>query len=647
MNPFFRSFESVKKAFVILLIIAFLSSFSLQNEIGSYSNFYTNSLNDFDKEQSDLLNVIKNTDISSEKGISEMKHAIALARLKLKNIDFWLRYLEPIAYKKINGPLPVEWENEVFEKFEKPYKREGAGLSLAEIYLNGKNIVKDSLLHLITLSTDAMHVFHADSITKQLQTFDHFFLCNRLYLLNLSAIYTTGFECPGNDNIIPELRAMAARVKLIYESYNHSFSATPITKEYLDVYSKAIDFMNHQPVDFTLFDHYNFIKNYVNPLFAINQKLIRQYHVVSASNNDYTLNNNCNSIFDKSLYTPQNTKGIYSLVNDTDALNDIKAVGKLLFYDPILSGNNERSCASCHKPKEYFTDTSFATSLNFDQKQRLPRNTPTLINVVYNHLLMLDGRHISLQNQGKDVMTNPNEMGGNEKELVDKVLSCKEYKTAFKKFLKLTPEENEITISHIVSAITYYYSDFSNYYSPFDEAMNNNKPLSKETINGFNLFMSKAQCGTCHYIPQFNGVPPPYISSEFEVIGVPDDKAHSKLSEDKGRYVVNPAFETMNAFRTGSIRNAAYTKPYMHNGVFTSIEEVVDFYDAGGGAGNKLSITNQTLAADSLKLSTVEKKELISFIYSLNENIIFQDPPEKLPSSSSKELNTRKVGGLY
>jgi cytochrome c peroxidase len=202
-------------------------------------------------------------------------------------------------------------------------------------------------------------------------------------------------------------------------------------------------------------------------------------------------------------------------------------------------------------------------------------------------------------------------------------------------------------LDHIASAITYYYSDYSNYYAPFDDAMNNNKPLSMETINGFNLFMGKAQCATCHYVPQFTGVLPPYIGSEFEVLGVPEDATYTMLSEDKGRYKINPAFETMHAFRTGTIRNTEHTKPYMHNGVFSSLDQVIDFYDAGGGTGKKLIIDNQTLSSDSLKLSPLEKKELNSFIHSLNENIIFEQPPEKLPASSNKELNVRKVGGIY
>jgi len=632
---------------MIFLIIVVTISFSLKKENGYYHNFYFASIADFNKQQLVLSDKINKTNIFSPKEINDIKESIEQARLKLKAIDFWLRYLDPVAYKKINGPLPVEWENEVFEKFEKPYKRKGAGLSLAELYLNKKSINKDSLLHLINLSINEVKAFSADSITKQLDTFDHFFLCNRLYLLNLAAIYTTGFECPDSKNIIPELSSMCTGVKMIYLNYNQTFPDKPITKEYIELYDKTIDFVGRQPSDFKQFDHFTFIKEFVNPLFAINQKLIIQYDVLSKNNNDYTLNNAANSIFDKSLYTSQNTKGIYSLVNDKEALIEIKETGKKLFYDPILSGNNLRSCASCHKPTEYFTDTSFASSLQFDRKKRLKRNTPTLVNVVYNHLLMQDGKHISLQNQAKDVMTNPDEMGGNEKEIIAKVLSCKEYKAAFKKFLKLTPEEKEVTFEHIASAITYYYSDYSSYYSPFDEAMNNNKPLSEETVNGFNLFMGKAQCATCHYVPQFTGVPPPYIGSEFEVLGVPEDTAYTQLSEDKGRYKINPAIETMYAFRTGTIRNIEHTKPYMHNGVFNSLNQVIDFYDSGGGEGKKMKVDNQTLSPDSLRLSPFEKKELISFIHSLNENIIFEQAPEQLPISSHKELDTRKVGGVY
>jgi cytochrome c peroxidase len=629
-----------------ILVTVFCLSFNIQQK-KEYTDLYSSSLQQFNTQLTVLAAAIKNADLSSEQDRQKLRGQISNSRLKLKGLDFWFRYFEPNVYRKINGPLPVEWENEVFEKFEPPYRREGAGLSLAEQYLDETGITKDSLSALIASSVTALETFRADSITKNLDSYHHFFLANRLYLLNLAAIYTTGFECPDTSRIIAELRSMLKDVKEIYLAFDETFSSTSLSKEYLALYDKTIDFATQQPDDFSLFNHFSFIKNYINPLFRMNQQFITNYAVTTKNYNDYSLNNDCLSIFDKSLYMPQNTRGIYSLIEDNNLLKEIKETGKLLFYDPIISSNNLRSCASCHKPTEYFTDTTLATAFQFDHQQHLTRNTPTLINVIYNHLIMLDGKHISLQDQAKDVMHNEQEMNNSPEDLVKKVLSCKEYKDAFKKFLKYTPEEKEVTISHIVSAITFYYADFSHYTAPFDDAMNNKQVITPEVQRGFNLFMSKAQCATCHFVPMFNGVKPPYIGSEFEVIGVPEDSAYHKLSPDKGRYLINPAKETMNAFRTGSIRNAGFTKPYMHNGVFQTLEQVIDLYDAGGGVGKKLAIDNQTLATDSLKLTATEKKELIAFIRSLDENIIFETAPSVLPKSTNKELNKRKIGGEY
>jgi len=631
---------------VIVVLIVFCFSFNIRDN-KPYNALYSSGLAAFSQQQAALESTIAAADLSSEKSVQDIRNGIEAARLTLKKIDFWLRYFEPVAYNKINGPLPIEWENEVFEKFEPPYKRIGGGLSLVELSLDEKPLVKDSLMSLIRRSREAIATFEADSITTQLNTYDHFFLANRLFLLNLAAIYTTGFECPDTSHVIPELKWMIDNTKNIYDSYNKSFPETPLTPEYLDLYKRTISFVHAQPEQFSRFNSFDFIKDYVNPLFAINQHLIGNYQVRSINFNDYTLTNNNFSIFDKSLYTSQSIKGIYSLVEDKNTLDEIRHVGKLLFYDPILSGNNMRSCASCHKSAEYFTDTTQRTAFQFDHQHHLPRNTPTLINAIYNHLLMLDGKHISLQNQGKDVMTNPLEMNSNEKELVKKVMSCKEYRGTFKKLLKLTPEEKDVSLIHIISAITYYYGTFSLFDAPFDDAMNNRIQVSEEVKKGFNLFMSRAQCGTCHFVPYFNGVKPPYISSEFEVIGTPEDTGFTSISTDKGRYLINPAPETLHAFRTGSIRNAQFTKPYMHNGVFNTLEEVIDFYNAGGGLGKKMTVANQTLSGDSLKLDETEKKELIAFIHSLNEKIIFEDPPAALPSSSDKALNKRVVGGVY
>jgi cytochrome c peroxidase len=623
------------------------SGMSKSHGPNDYFNFYQSQIDAFDAANQELIGYVEKLPSINGSNAGEIKEKIWEVRTKMKALDFWLRYLEPVAYMKINGPLPVEWENEVFEKFEKPYKREGAGLSLAELYLDERTPGKDTLLKLLRQPHEALATFRADSITKFLQKPAHFFFANRLFLLNLAAIYTTGFECPDTTRVIPELSSMLKNVRDIYDAFLQRFPGDTIISSYMTKYAAMQQFVDGQGKTPAMFDHFRFIKDHVNPLFGINQQLIHRFRAISMNYNDYSLNNNCYSIFDKTLYKGQNEKGLYIVVDDSAELNGIREIGRLLFYDPILSGNGKRSCASCHKPTEYFTDTTVRTNLQFDGASRLPRNTPSLINAVYNHLLMLDGRHISLQNQAQDVMTNPVEMGCNAEEIVSNVMSCNTYKKAFQHFVKLTPNYPEMSLEHIVSAITLYYAGFSKYNAPFDLAMNNRENIDKEVITGFNLFMSKAQCATCHFVPQFNGVKPPYISSEFEVLGVPADPAYHKLSSDSGRYVINPAIETLHAFRTNTVRNTSFTKPYMHNGVFNTMDEVLDFYDTGGGIGHGFSNENQTLSSDSLHLSDGEKKALKAFMRSLDEKVVFQDAPGSLPATKLEKYKDRLPSGVY
>src|SRR5687768_3460461 len=121
-------------ALIAVVIIGTLS-FRNNNDSGIYISNYYRKLNSFKTKQSQLLHSIEGSNLQSVQDVEKIKEALQLSRNELKGLDFWFRYLEPIAYKKINGPLPVEWETEVFEKFEAPYKREGAGLTLAALYL--------------------------------------------------------------------------------------------------------------------------------------------------------------------------------------------------------------------------------------------------------------------------------------------------------------------------------------------------------------------------------------------------------------------------------------------------------------------------------------------------------------------------------
>jgi cytochrome c peroxidase len=555
------------------LVISFLVGVSLvcsfafdRNESPAFMEQYFSSLARVQSSYALLLQSLQGKDPVADKG--ELLAKIQQVRQELKPMDFWWRYLEPNQYRLLNGPLPVEWETEVFEKFEQPYRREGAGLTLAAIYLDEEDAGTDSLRRLLQKSITALQTFSADSITQQLAQFSTFYLCNRLYLLNLAAIYTTGFECPDTTQVVPELRTLLKGVQHIYGQYNAAFPQKALPPAYLKLYDSGIAFADAQPAQFSAFDRFQFIRDFVNPLFALNQELIREYRVVSRSLVDYSLSKKAVSIFSKDLYRAQDAKGIYRHLEDTALLETVAGLGRLLFYDPLLSGNNERSCASCHKPTEFFTDTGVSTAFEFNHTGTLPRNTPSLLNAGLNQLLMLDGRHYNLQQQAAAVLVHEKEMNCASENLLQKVLSCDTYKQTLKKLLPYTPTEKEIGLEHLTSALSYYYTQFSRYDAPFDRAMNGRQQLPVKVIEGFNLFMGKAQCGTCHFVPQFNGVKPPYTGSEFEVLGVPADKDFQHLSKDVGRYGVWPVAEMKQAFRTGTVRNVMHTAPICTTGCF-------------------------------------------------------------------------------
>ena len=618
-----------------------MAAFRNDDDSDVYKSTYSHLLNAFENSSDRIQRYAGLGEVNED----SLRSLIHQARMDLKPLDFWFRYANPIQYKLINGPLPVEWETEVFEKYEKPYKRLGSGLTLAEIALNDKD-TQNVLKYIGSIHT-ALNHFKPDSMLDLFKTADHFAFCNRLYILNLSTLYTTGFECPDQDQIIPELLSMLKGVRTIYTAYTNTYTQNPLSEEYLDKYDACIRWVENQAMDPQLFDHFTFISQYINPLYRLQATWVLKNDFRSKSMLDYTINKEAQSIFDKEIYRGQNSKGVFLRVNIPNDLNRIEQLGRLLFNEPLLSGNVQRSCASCHKPEQGFTDTTQATALAFNYKGKLKRNAPSLLNAEYNHLIMQDGKHLTLQEQALSVITNPNEMNCPESLIMKRILSCKTYKVMLTDLSKLTPQEPVPSITHILSALTYYYSKFNAAKSSFDNAMELKSDLSLEAKRGFNLFMSKAQCATCHFLPLFNGVKPPFVGSEFEVLGVPDDTAFTKFGADSGRYLINPSFETLYAFRTGTLKNIYRTSPYMHNGVYKTLRDVVVFYNEGGGNGRGLNISNQTLASDKLELTEQEISEILVFLNTLNENYSIDKQAIELPKSKQQKFNNRVLGGIY
>lgn len=181
----------------------------------------------------------------------------------------------------------------------------------------------------------------------------------------------------------------------------------------------------------------------------------------------------------------------------------------------------------------------------------------------------------------------------------------------------------KVTDANIRHAIASYIRTLNTFDSKFDRNINKEeKTLASNEIKGFNLFMGKASCATCHFPPTFNGtIPPDFRETELEVLGVPKTKKweNAIVDSDLGRHDVFQTEERKHAFKTPTIRNIEKTAPYMHNGVYDNLEEVMKFYNLGGGAGIGIHLDNQTLPFDNLNLTDEEIADIVAFMKTLTD----------------------------
>jgi cytochrome c peroxidase len=300
-------------------------------------------------------------------------------------------------------------------------------------------------------------------------------------------------------------------------------------------------------------------------------------------------------------------------------VTDAKVVlGEKLFYDASLSGTGTRSCASCHNPRLAFTDGLAKERDLHDTSRLILRNVPTLLDAALQSNYFYDMRALTLEDQVKDVIANQHEMDGSMEAIIKYVSADTSYHTLF---VNAFPRKNkEITANEVANALASYVRSLVKLNSRFDEYMRGKEnALSVQELKGFNLFMGKAKCATCHFAPLFNGITPPkYVMSETEVLGVPVSQKDSTIDPDMGYYGVIGIDSYKYAFKVPTIRNVDKTAPYMHNGVYRTLEQVMDFYNNGGGAGLGINLPNQTLSKENLHLTEKEKEDIIAFMRSLD-----------------------------
>ena len=367
----------------------------------------------------------------------------------------------------------------------------------------------------------------------------------RLELVRIMTLYVTGYDAPSLKSGIEEAAAAMNAINevIIDDSLHYSLQ-------------RAAAYLNAHK-DFDSFNRLEFLTDYALPLQ-------RQLHATLLFNKD---------ALDIAAFPGGGNKG------DT-------MLGRRLFFEKALSGSRTRSCATCHQPDKYFTD-GLVKNISLEGGL-LPRNTPGLLYAGYQYSQFWDGRAKSLEEQIVTVMHSKQEMDVTDDSL-------------HHRFPDMTREQ-------IVSALAAYLRTLAPFNSPFDHYMNgDHNALTTQQKTGFNLFMGKGQCGTCHFAPLFNGlIPPLYNRTEFEVLGTPDT--------DSGRFSFFKIDFYDGAFKTPTVRNASATAPYLHHGAYSTMEEVIDFYDKGG-----LRRSNQTLSATPLHLDDAEKKAIIAFMDGLRD----------------------------
>ncbi|MDN5212886.1 cytochrome c peroxidase [Fulvivirgaceae bacterium BMA12] len=334
----------------------------------------------------------------------------------------------------------------------------------------------------------------------------------------------------------------------------------------------------------------------------------------------------------------------------TDPINNLSnpdkvILGKMLFWDPILSGEKDVACVSCHHPRHGYADgldvsigvggNGLGNVRTEGAKERIPRvgrNAPTIINAAYNGLLSYhqiynplnaptfwDGRRKSLEFQSLGPPTSYNEMRGNGYEealtfdsLVNRLQNIPAYVTMFQ--AAFGGDISSVNEENIGKAIAAFERTIISRNSPYDQFVNGDKnALSEDQKNGLLLFFNKANCATCHAGPMFSDY-------NYYNLGIRDN---DKVGVDLG---VNE----QRKFRTPTLRNVTLTAPYMHNGAHQTLEEMMEYYN--NGISENAEITAIDPKIKPLNLNKKEISDIIAFMEALTDDSFDKSEPASVPS---------------
>ena len=311
-------------------------------------------------------------------------------------------------------------------------------------------------------------------------------------------------------------------------------------------------------------------------------------------------------------------------------------LGRMLFFDPILSGSNRMSCATCHHPDFGWADAR-PLSMGLGGEglgpertggATLRRHAPTLWNTGFSHAQFWDGRAPTLEEQAAFPIMAPDEMNQDPSELLWELGDIPQYVAMFE--AAYPDDDYPLSFDNVLRAVATFQRTLVSYNAPYDRyVMGDHDALSAKQKRGLAVFRSKrAGCMQCHHPPTFAG-------TDFRVIGVPDPANDPGVAQA-------PGGGPEGGFKVPTLRNITETAPYMHNGAFATLEEVIDFYANGAGWGAGMDhLEVDPRVADGFALSAADREALIAFLHALTDTSNTPEIPPRVPSGLPVERAAR------
>lgn len=563
---------------------------------------FLHDVNELDSTVSQLQRAL-----SGQQPSALVQLAFRRARLAYKRVEFLSAYYSPETTKALNGPAIDEVDDDL--RVNAP---EGFQVLEALLFPTVDTAKKTEAVHHAAVLRSNVNRLRLISAGNAL-TDSHVFDAMRLEVFRLISLGITGFDSPVALYSLPETASALESVQKQLGHYRLDQHDANLARRLDLTFTSAQKELCLAP-DFDAFDRLTFIAKQGNRLSSLLLDAQNVLHI-AVFRESRLLNPAARTLTDSGAFDAN----YFINYSQQRSSPDRVALGQQLFSDPILSGQPGRSCASCHQPARAFTDgepKSIAVGMGDRPitERRTVRNAPTLLNAALQAVQFADSRVVFLEDQASDVIQNKDEMHGSLPQAVRAIQQHPQYQA---RFAKAYPKG--ISEASLKNALASYIRSLTSLESRIDRHLRGQAvALTAGEKQGFNLFMGKAKCATCHFFPLFNGtVPPAYQETESEVIGTPATAAGRQVDADVGKFILTLREPHRYAFKTPTIRHVALTSPYMHNGIYKTLDEVVEFYDRGGGNGLGFNLPNQTLPFDQLHLTTAEKKALVTFLNAL------------------------------